>query len=293
MDGTTYSIPKKILFVFLGFLTVPVAVALEFYLSFHLGFAAVIDTIRNAGKTGIPFTDLLMDTFLDQNFLDMVSIVFAAFCILVFGVWFVLQFKKNHGSLIRGKGMNFGVILGLIFLVLGLQFVAEIVADLFSMAVPQALTDYEELMELSGMNDPTLLTWIYGVLLGPIAEELIFRGVTLHYFKRGLPFFLANLLQAALFGFYHMNLLQGVYTFVIGFIFGVIYYYGRSLIYPILAHMLFNVCGFTELIYIGSETKLYYYLWLPATVLFIVLGIVLYFEKVGAGVKQKEAGADI
>ena len=60
-------------------------------------------------------------------------------------------------------------------------------------------------------DEPSLILVLYSVLIGPVCEELIFRGLTLKYAKRAMPFWVANFLQALLFGVFHMNMIQDVY----------------------------------------------------------------------------------
>lgn len=59
------------------------------------------------------------------------------------------------------------------------------------------------------------------VVVDPIAEELCFRGVSLTVLeRRGLPFWAANLIQAALFAAFHFNIVQSAYAFVCALVLG-------------------------------------------------------------------------
>lgn len=58
-------------------------------------------------------------------------------------------------------------------------------------------------------------------VVDPLAEELCFRGVSLTALeRRGLPFWAANLVQAALFAAFHFNIVQSTYAFVCGLVLG-------------------------------------------------------------------------
>lgn len=58
-------------------------------------------------------------------------------------------------------------------------------------------------------------------VIDPLAEELCFRGVSLTALERsGLPFWAANLIQAALFAAFHFNIVQAVYAFVCALVLG-------------------------------------------------------------------------
>lgn len=58
-------------------------------------------------------------------------------------------------------------------------------------------------------------------VIDPLAEELCFRGVSLTALERhGLPFWAANLVQAALFAAFHFNIVQSAYAFACGLVLG-------------------------------------------------------------------------
>jgi len=57
------------------------------------------------------------------------------------------------------------------------------------------------------------------VLIGPVMEELLFRGVILHGFLANYPRRTAIVTSAALFGLYHLNPWQAVPAFVVGLLF--------------------------------------------------------------------------
>lgn len=79
------------------------------------------------------------------------------------------------------------------------------------------------------------------VLIGPMAEELIFRGMIYrraeNYFHTGW----AVGISSALFGLYHGNVIQFLYAAVLGILLAVIYEESRTLLAPVLAHMAVNL----------------------------------------------------
>lgn len=86
---------------------------------------------------------------------------------------------------------------------------------------PELAQPVRKLMETAGLDsDIGLFMFIYAVILGPVCEELVFRGVTMRLVRRALPFWAANLMQAVLFGIFHMNWIQGIYAFVLGLVLG-------------------------------------------------------------------------
>ncbi|MCR5686463.1 MAG: CPBP family intramembrane metalloprotease [Lachnospiraceae bacterium] len=66
---------------------------------------------------------------------------------------------------------------------------------------------------------------IHVMFVAPIVEEIVFRLIFLRAGKMVMPFWAANLIQAALFGLYHTEAVQRVYGFVMGLFIGCVFYY--------------------------------------------------------------------
>lgn len=77
-------------------------------------------------------------------------------------------------------------------------------------------------------------------VVGPIFEEILFRGLVFGELRKIAKVRLAIVIQALLFGAYHLNVIQGAYAFVIGLLLGFIYYRSNSIIAPILVHITIN-----------------------------------------------------
>lgn len=79
-------------------------------------------------------------------------------------------------------------------------------------------------------------------ILGPLCEELLFRGLLAGRLARygHKP---AAFVSALLFGLYHANLSQFFYAFLLGLLLAYAYFYTGSLTAPLLLHMLFNLYG--------------------------------------------------
>lgn len=90
----------------------------------------------------------------------------------------------------------------------------------------------------------TIIVAVYVIILTPIIEELMLRGILFNRLRHGVSFTVANILQAMVFGIYHWNIIQGLYAFVIGLILGYIYEKTRTLLAPIIVHAIINGSGF-------------------------------------------------
>lgn len=223
------------------------SIALQFFAVYYLLFIAAVFLFGIGPAITGRYYDIndLFTLVEDMNFNTLAMIIFSFCCIVIFGIWY----KKRCGGTFRinmKKDIHPLELLGIAFLIPGTQYLSSVVASVISLFFPSWLETYEELLETAGLGENiTVLMFIYSVLFAPISEELIFRGVTLRIAERVFPFWIANTIQAFLFGVFHMNPLQGCYTFVLGLILGYICHKGGSLHHVIFFHFLFNLWGTT------------------------------------------------
>ncbi len=109
----------------------------------------------------------------------------------------------------------------------------------------------------------------YGVIT-PIAEEILFRGVIYNYLRRLWNVKIGILISAVVFGAYHMNVVQGIYAFLIGGLLAYAYEYFGSFKIPVLMHIAANV-----LVYILTYTgiALTGFINWPVCIIFLLLGV--------------------
>ncbi|MCD8150684.1 MAG: CPBP family intramembrane metalloprotease [Clostridiales bacterium] len=132
------------------------------------------------------------------------------------------------------------VLLSLVLAAAGLQFVTRLIVVGITTFFPDLSWVYQLLSEGGGSN-LTPLYVINTVILAPLVEETAFRGITLNYARKIMPFWVANLWQALLFGVCHTSFVTGAYAFVMGAVMGYFFRKGRSMGYTILIHMLVNL----------------------------------------------------
>ena len=107
-----------------------------------------------------------------------------------------------------------------------------------------------ELTEMTGRQESPYLLLIV-CLLGPITEELVYRGVLMNTFLKDSPWYGDVLLSACVFGYVHVS--SGLtplafFTYASGgAILAFLYRKTHSLYYPILLHIMINITAFWEL----------------------------------------------
>lgn len=88
-------------------------------------------------------------------------------------------------------------------------------------------------------NSSSVVLLIAGIV-GPICEELIFRGLYFERIKAVSRPFIAALLSAVFFGLMHLNVNQTCYAFVLGLIFAIVNQASGSVYTSIIVHIVVN-----------------------------------------------------
>lgn len=125
-------------------------------------------------------------------------------------------------------------------------------------------------------DDISLMLIISVVLVAPIFEEILFRGLITQSLSRGIPFAALVIgLQAILFGLLHGHIISIIYATFLGIILGIVRTRYNSLYPSIILHMLFNAANYIllPLYYVLPETDLTYII---LVVVSLVLSVLLF-----------------
>lgn len=106
---------------------------------------------------------------------------------------------------------------------------------------------YQEVAELTYTPSFPMQLLCVGILV-PMAEELMFRGLVYRRLRTYSKIFPAVLVSAFLFGVYHGNIVQFIYAFFAGVGLAFVYEKKKSILAPILLHVVMNItsCVATE-----------------------------------------------
>jgi len=207
-----------------------VSVIFGFIVSFVMIIGISIRSIANTGAVGSNGAQVF-----EENFL-LVTLICSLACILIFGlIW------KNDKKYLQ-KFINKGSGIGVTFLTI-LTFAC---LSLFITAV-MGLTDiikyfpsYDIVARALTMGSVTVQILSIG-FVGPISEELLFRGLIHNRLSTWMPMWAAVLIGNAIFALIHFNLFQSIYAFLIGVALTGLYIRFRNLLIPIIAHIAFNM----------------------------------------------------
>ncbi len=89
---------------------------------------------------------------------------------------------------------------------------------------------------------------LYGVV-SPFVEEVIFRGFLYGRMRVYMPKVWAVLISSMLFGVYHGNMVQGVYGFLMGLLFTMVYDRYKNFYLAVIMHAIANLVGYFVQLY--------------------------------------------
>ena len=247
---------KHFMFAFVPSLLV---IGIQYLASFFaMGLSLLVENSWYAFSDSADISTVLYDIenlWMSSDFNTGILLIYNAFSIVVFGLWYYMKYGGNYLPNPRTT-FHPAALFGIVMLTPGTQYLTTYIMAFVASLFPNWMDAYEELLETAGMDENiSLLMILCSVLFAPFCDELVFRGVTMKQLLKGLPFWAANLIQAVLFGIFHMNIMQGIYAACLGVILGYVCEKGGSIYYSILLHILFNFWGtvISEYIWIGDS----------------------------------------
>ena len=236
---------KKINLLMLAFLPMLASIGIQLAAAFLVSFWFMAVSIIRLLLEGITDPELLLTgtatLLLDPLYNDiLIAVTFVALAV-VFLIWYRKQ-KDKPASPAFDEVFCIRNTIIILFSGLAAQVAVSMCLNLILPLFPQTLEKYTTLLEsLVGGN--VIISVISTAVLAPIAEELIFRELMTKQLRRIFPFWFANIIQALAFGIYHMNIVQGVYAFFLGLLFGYVAYRMRSVWASIMLHGIVNASG--------------------------------------------------
>lgn len=222
------------------------------------GITGLIVSLSSAGGDPVASFDQLLDSLTFNffaSYLPMILIEFIA--VLVAVKAYKLPFGRLFGHNQAGAGFT---VMGM-FGCVGVGIIGQLVSILlltilelinFPLYLPELTTDW---------SDPlgSVLLLSYVCVIGPVLEELIFRGVVLKVLQRhGVSF--AVIFSAFLFMLFHQNVAQIFLPFVLGIMLALITVRSGSLWPAIFAHMLNNTLAMVLDAVLPLDNMLFYWI---------------------------------
>ena len=172
-------------------------------------------------------------------------LAFLEFIVILLAMLYLLVFEGRKMLELKWK-WSYPVYLLLAY---GVNYFSDTVFSFLTPATSNQIA-LNETIEMTGRQELPYLLLIV-CLLGPITEELVYRGVLMNTFLKDSPWYGDVLLSACVFGYVHVS--SGLtplafFTYASGgAILAFLYRKTHSLYYPILLHIMINITASWEL----------------------------------------------
>ena len=195
------------------------------------------------------------------------------------------------------KNLSFKQMIVLFFVSMGTTYVFNFVGNIINQIIEgikgsEVINPLDTVIDLSNIVPLIIVV----VILTPIIEEFVFRGVLLDKLRR-FGDKTAIIFTALVFGLFHGNFSQFFYAFALGLIFAYITIKTNTIRYSIVLHMLVNLFGsvIMPMLVLGGDGTLLVIAGI-LVLLFLIVGTVLFFKnlkKVRQDIKESYGGEDL
>ena len=165
--------------------------------------------------------------------------------VLTFIIYYLLFKGQKKDLLIISRFRRISLKQGILSLIIGasLIFLSGLIVGLLAEAMPNA---FERFVDSMGQLDrahvlPLVLAIVFAA---PFIEEVMFRGVVTYFLGKHYSMAVVIIVQALLFGVYHMDVIQSSYAAVLGLILGLSLLWTGSIWVPILIHFANNLMSY-------------------------------------------------
>ena len=258
-------------------------ILLQYAASFAYAFVAgAIAAVKQLSSTGSIDYGTIVGTLYDTVTSGTTIIVLISnICtILALVVFFALR-KKNLLDEVGATPIPGATYLPLSIAGMSLAVLVIIILNMLPIS-EEAFAEYTE--STSVIDSSGFISMVSTVIFAPIAEEMIFRGLVYTRLKRAMPKWIAAVLQAALFGVLHGQILWIAYAFAVGLILAAYFESTGSLFANITVHICFNLMGGYILSYIFTESTAVYIVFASVVLLIVCTRSAIRIAKSGKNI---------
>lgn len=211
----------------------------------RIGIFIAFVFLQNLSTVGLQVEVLIGRPLSELTYALVVSVIFLA--VMVYSIKYYQKQLAEYNPRNFGENLSFKGKIGWILLtVVGIYAFLILVSPL----LPQGTAENQQVVDQMFLNHVLGVT-LYGAVLGPIIEELLYRGIFMNFFwnQKGRRYdVLAVLSSGLLFGLLHepqLSLYLVVYA-AIGVFLGMLYLKTKDIRCNMIAHILYN--GITFLV---------------------------------------------
>ncbi len=214
-------------------------------------FIVIVDMIRRFAPFFTNIDEANMDSVIDKIASEVMNSGTSSIIAVFVGLLFLLFYfrKSGYGKLLfhlQEEKMTRSSF----FVLLTIFMSAQVVFSLLGLGIEGCLNQFGFSIlgeiESASSGSSTISMFLYASFIGPISEEIIFRGFVMRGFQKYGNYY-AIFMSAVIFGAFHGNLIQSIFATVVGLIFGYVAM-KYSIKWSILLHIINNFI-FGDLLY--------------------------------------------
>lgn len=213
------------------------------FVALTFGIVHIVSQAVSAAGAGLQLdVEALMSDLMNFVSAQTPWIVLLAVLITIPTYWLLYQNRRRELLTFTSfRSIGFIGVPVLLLFGLSLNVVIEVLLTFVSQiaAFSEFFESYNQVSEVIFSGNFVMTLLAVGII-GPIFEELLFRGLVFGELRKISHVRVAIVIQALLFGIYHLNVIQGSYAFFIGLLLGFVYYRSNSILAPILIHIAVN-----------------------------------------------------
>lgn len=199
----------------------------------------VIETIKNPS---VDINQILTEETLLKYTLP-INIICQIISLCIFLPIYLNNKKKNYITVSKSKGQTFNY-LTYSFAVILVGIISGIFMSFLENFAIKIDGGYSSITSITSQN--VYLSLISVVLLAPILEEILFRGLIFNRLNSKFKTWTSIIISALIFGLIHGNIIQTINATILGIAFAYIYSKTHNLIPCIIGHFLNNLISIVE-----------------------------------------------
>lgn len=184
------------------------------------------------------FSTLLTEKM--SNYLILGTLISGVLALVIIIISFLIRKKDVLKELNLSKLKSAGII-PLVLLGVGLNVFISILFSLIPF--PETWVSSYTNSFTNIMQGNYIVSLLSVVIVAPVVEEVIFRGLIYTRLKNGVPLILSAVITSVVFGMIHGTIIWAIYTFLFSLILIWVFEKFKSLLANIILHMAFNAIG--------------------------------------------------
>ncbi len=242
---------------------------LTVYYVFQFVYIMIATTYYYVSDTNLQNLDVM--EYLDGKIPS--AIVFASAVSFLIYAWIVKVSKKRDiFDYCKFNPISLSKTGMLVLTGLSLVSLNAIIVVAISYLLPEAYDAHIE--NMMGLTSSGGWWMIFSVgFAAPFIEEIMFRGLITNELDRIMSYKWVLFIQALLFALYHMNLAQGIYTFILAIFMGLTLHWTNSIWAPMILHIVNNLSSALMTEYIDPNSNIAnigFGAWIVVSLLFIL-----------------------